>query len=91
MGCQEHRQDRFYCVDQNQNVVEEQNCRKQQPLPYRYHWFYGVGAARVPMGRHVDGKSVSSPATESEGTTERGVFGGAGEASGGHGSEGGGE
>lgn len=90
-----------YCVDENQNVADERQCEGNCPAggPCRYHWYYGGASGVVPDGTHLSGGSTERPAggfarapSGSEGGTERGVIGEAGEAaSAGHGGEGAGE
>ncbi len=100
IGC-ENRPTR-YCVDESQNVTDDKNCEDANPrgAPYHlYHWYYGGSRGPVSNGTHLSGGSTVapsggfvSPSAASEGASERGVFGGAGEAaSAGHGGEGGGE
>jgi len=79
------------CVDENNTVVDSQNCRVSQGQPY--HWYYGGSSGYAPIGTRVSGGSISPGAGsgEAESSTAHGVFGAAGEAHGGGGGEGGGE
>ena len=63
------------CLDQNNIVVDDQYCRQAST---GYRWFY-THSSPGAIGSHVDASSG----------TVRGIFGGAGDAAGGHG--GGGE
>lgn len=91
-----------YCVDQNNYVVNDDDCKQpQDPRYYPHHWYYIGGRGYVQPGTQLNGGSTSAPlggfrspneATAGVGTT-RGVIGGAAEEASGHaggGSEGGG-
>jgi hypothetical protein len=71
---------RQQCIDRNNEVVEDRYCEGQAPAgSYGYRWYNSGSSSGVAVGTRVD------PASG----TERGVFGGAGDAAGGHGSGGG--
>ena len=87
-----------YCVDGNQNVVDEKKCEdgSYAGTSYgRYRWYYGGARGVVSNGTHLSGGSTAEPregfVTPSGEASERGVFGRAGEAASGHGGEGAGE
>lgn len=95
-GCNERA--RRYCVDENQNVADDQYCEDRAP---HFHWYYARGYGSVSNGTYVGGGSETPPAGgylsrsgqsvgegESEGTA-RGGIGASGEAASGHGGEGG--
>lgn len=95
-GCNERP--RRYCVDENQNVADDQYCEHLAP---HFQWYYARGYGSVSNGTHVEGGSATAPASgylsrsgqsasegESEGTA-RGGIGASGEAASGHAGEGG--
>lgn len=95
-GCQE--KSTRYCVDADNKVVDERQCKdEQRPSGSLYHWYYGGAHGFIPIGTRLRGGSTVEPAEgssnhSSEGTV-RGGIGSTGEAvsSGGSGEAGAGE
>lgn len=93
-----------YCVDENQNVADDNNCGGAYRVGssyaggsfHRYHWYYGGAHGAVANGTHLGGGSTVAPrqgfvvpTAGAVGGSSRGFIGHAGEAASGHG--GGGE
>lgn len=83
-----------YCVDQNQNVADDQKCEFNYQ---NYHWYYVHRSGSAGVGTHLSGGSVTPPAEgfvsrsgsgDAESGSARGGIGAAGEAASGHGASG---
>ncbi len=79
-----------YCVDGNNVVVKDDECRDEQHAAtgFPYHWYYGGAHGYMAPGTRISGGSTTVPSegftTPSESGTSRGGIGGAGEAASGH-------
>lgn len=78
-----------YCVDGKNQVVEDWDCEDQNDHVHvgYYHWYYGGGHGRLPIGTTLSGGSPVEPAKgfSTPAETARGIFGGAGEGASAHG------
>ena len=79
-----------YCVDSNNIVVKNDQCRDEQHAAagFPYHWYYGGASGYVAPGTRISGGSTTPPsggfASPTESETSRGAIGEAGEAASGH-------